>query len=97
MPKRKRTPLEKKQATARTARPAGARWRKRGRWWERRRAEGSAGALAVRVAQRGHEVSEQLCSQLELGLRRARDLPQASSSTHIVSAIPAFPLCFGAG
>ena len=37
---------------------------KRGRWWERRRAEGSAEALAVRVAQRGHEVSELYCSKL---------------------------------
>ena len=50
---------------------------KRGRRWERRRAEGSAEALVVRVAQRGHVVSEQFCSQLELGLSRARDLPLA--------------------
>ena len=82
-----------------------AGWRKveKGRWWERRRAEaeGSAEALAVRVAQRGHEVSEQYCSQLELGFEAskalARRTPQASSSKHIVSTIPAFPLCFGAG
>ena len=41
-------------------------------------AEGSAEALAVRVAQRGHEMSERFCFRLELGfLRRARDLPQA--------------------
>ena len=42
-------------------------------------AEGSAEALAVRVAKRGLEVSEQFCSQLQLGLRRARRMPQASS------------------
>ena len=48
--------------------PAGERRKveKRGRWWERRRAEGSAEALVVRVAQRGHVVSELYCSQLEL-------------------------------
>ena len=42
-------------------------------------AEGTAEALAVRAAQRGHEVSEQFCSQLELelGLTRAKGLPQA--------------------
>ena len=70
--KQKESPGENQQKTARTTRPAGASWRKRGRWWERRRAEGSAAALAVRVARRGHEVSEQYCSQLEPGLRRAR-------------------------
>ena len=37
-------------------------------------AEGPAEALAVRVAQCGHEVLEQFCSQLELGLSRARGL-----------------------
>ena len=42
-------------------------------------AEGTAEALAVRAAQRGHEVSEQFCSELELelGLTRAKGLPQA--------------------
>ena len=43
-------------------------------------AKESAEALAVRAAQRGLEVSEQFCSQLKLGMRRAKDLPQASSS-----------------
>ena len=65
-------------------RPAGARWRKGGGGGKEEVAEGSAEALAVRVAQRGHEVSELYCSQLELGFEsskaRARRMPQASSS-----------------
>ena len=46
-------------------RPAGARWRKGGGGGKEEVAEGSAEALAVRVAQRGHEVPEWFCSRLD--------------------------------
>ena len=47
---------------------------KGGRWWERRRAEGSAEALGYEWLSAGHEVSEQFCSQLELGLRPSKGI-----------------------
>ena len=71
----KKTTMPKRQKAEKLPEPPGrpAQGGERGRRWERRRAEGSAEALAVRVAQRGHVVSELCCSQLlSLTLRRAR-------------------------
>jgi ribosomal protein S25 len=70
MPKRQQCQKGKKQKNCQNRQAGRRKEEKRGRRWERRRAEGSAEALVVRVAQRGHVVSEQFCSQLELGLKQ---------------------------
>ena len=66
-PKRQQFRKGKKQKTARTARPAGARLRKRGTVVGKKKSRGIGGGTRVRVAQRGREVSDQNCSQLGLG------------------------------
>ena len=76
----------KSRKTARTARPVGARWRKKGgAVVGKKKSRGIGGGTRVRVAQqRGLEVSDQNCSQLgldpEASKSHLRVKPRASSS-----------------
>ena len=88
--KRKRVIIINDESKSRH-RAAEERVRRDGGKLEKKESRGIGGGTRVRVAQRGHEVSDQNCSRLgldpEARKTHFRVKPRASSSKHIITSI----------